>query len=245
MVRIGIIDADSIIYKLCYRVNGTGISFDEFIPIIDKYCEEIELQMCCSHYYYVLEGEGNFRYEIDPEYKGNRLKDKPLHFYNTKDYLINNKNTIIAKNMETDDYCHIFATLCAFLSLDYAIGYIDKDLKQIIGNLYNYNKKEWLFVDKYLALYNLCTQLLTGDATDTRAAGLKGIGAVRAKKLLLDKQYNELLPTVLEEYIKFYDNLDIGVEKFYLAYKLLSLKSYDEKVTRELKALLQADDIVR
>ena len=245
MVRIGIIDADSIIYTLCYRINGTGISFDDLIPIIDRHCQEIEKQMCCSHYYYILEGEGNFRYCIDPEYKGNRVKEKPDHFYSTKDYIINNKNTVLAKDMETDDYCHIFATLCMLLSLDYVVGYIDKDLKQIVGNLYNYNKKEWLLVDKYLGLYNLCTQLLTGDATDTRAAGLKGIGAVKAKKILLDKQYNELLPTVLEEYVKHYDNSDVGVEKFYLAYKLLSLKSYDEKVTRELKTMLQNDDIIR
>ena len=201
--------------------------------------------MCCSHYYYIFEGEGNFRYCIDPEYKGNRVKEKPDHFYSTKDYIINNKNTVLAKDMETDDYCHIFATLCTLLSLEYVVGYIDKDLKQIVGNLYNYNKKEWLLVDKYLGLYNLCTQLLTGDATDTRAAGLKGIGAVKAKKILIDKQYNELLPTVLEEYVKHYDNSDVGVEKFYLAYKLLSLKSYDEKVTRELKTMLQNDDIIR
>ena len=244
MVKIGIIDADSIVYTLCYRVNDLGITFNDVIPMIDEYCSNIERDMECSHYYYILEGEGNFRYNYDNNYKSGR-NEKPLHFQATKDYIVNNKSSILALNMETDDYCHIFVTLCKTLGLDYVIGHVDKDLLQIEGAIYNYKKKEWKIIDKYAGLYNLCIQLLMGDGTDTKIAGLKGIGKAKATKLLLDVEYDNLIPTTIKKYCSHYDNPRTGIEKFYLSYSLLNLKEYDDSVTQTLKSMLIRDDIIR
>ena len=243
MTSLGIIDADSIIYILCYGNKDTD-TFDEFINIIDSYCNNIEHEMECTDYVYVLEGEGNFRYEFDENYKSGR-KDKPLFYKETKDYLINNKPVLLAKNMESDDYCHILANVCRNHGLSYVIGFVDKDLKQIQGIQYNYKNRTWDNVNSYKALYNICMQLLTGDATDTKIAGLRGIGKKKALLLLEEVEEKDLLGVVLNKYMSFYNNRREAVEKFYNSFKLLNLIDYDEEVVNEFLNFLKISNVFK
>ena len=52
MSSIGIIDADSIIYILCYS-NKEIDTFSDFINVIDSYCNSIENEIDCDNYVYV------------------------------------------------------------------------------------------------------------------------------------------------------------------------------------------------
>ncbi|MDD9816698.1 MAG: hypothetical protein OXU61_00955, partial [Gammaproteobacteria bacterium] len=63
------------------------------------------------------------------------------------------------------------------------IAGIDKDLKQIPGNHYNFNKQLHEFVDDDNANLNLMLQCLTGDTSDN-IPGIKGIGPAKAGKIL-------------------------------------------------------------
>ena len=63
------------------------------------------------------------------------------------------------------------------------IAAIDKDLWNIPGPKYNYNKDEVDFVTLEQAQYNFTKQILTGDRVDG-IPGVKGIGDVKAEKLL-------------------------------------------------------------
>jgi len=243
MSSIGIIDADSIIYILCYS-NKEIDTFSDFINVIDNYCNSIENEIDCDNYVYVLEGEGNFRYEYDENYKSGR-KDKPVFYKETKDYLINNKPVLLAKKMESDDYCHILANVCRNHSISYVIGFVDKDLKQIQGIQYNYKNRTWDNVNSYKALYNICTQLLTGDATDTKIAGLKGIGKKKALLLLDNVKEEDLLGVVLNRYMLYYNNRREAVEKFYNSFKLLNLIDYDEEVVNEFLNFLKISNVLK
>ena len=60
---------------------------------------------------------------------------------------------------------------------------IDKDLLQIPGNHYNFNKKTHRFVSDDEAHKLLMIQCLTGDRTDN-IPGIKGIGPKKAEKIL-------------------------------------------------------------
>lgn len=243
MTSVGIIDADSILYILCYG-NKDIETFDNLVTMIDNYCYNIEREMDCGTYIYVLEGDGNFRYDYDENYKSGR-KDKPLFYREAKDYLLNNKEILLAKNMESDDYCHILANVCIKYEIPYVLGFVDKDLKQIQGIQYNYRSRTWDNVNSYRALYSICTQLLTGDATDTKIAGLKGIGKKKAL-LLLDKVKEEdLLGVVLNKYMSFYNNRRVAVEKFYNSFKLLNLIDYDEDVANEFIKFLEVSNVLK
>ena len=85
--------------------------------------------------------------------------------------------------MEADDLVSIWAYEAREEEVPYVIAGIDKDLKQIPGNHYNFNKQLHEFVDDDNANLNLMLQCLTGDTSDN-IPGLKGIGPAKASKIL-------------------------------------------------------------
>ena len=78
--------------------------------------------------------------------------------------------------------------------------HIDKDLNQLRGWHYNYRKKEKYFVSEEEGLRAFYLQILVGDRVDN-IIGLKGIGPVKAEKIIKDcKTEEELYSTVLKAY---------------------------------------------
>jgi 5'-3' exonuclease len=78
--------------------------------------------------------------------------------------------------------------------------HIDKDLNQFRGWHYNYRKKEKYYVSEFEGLTAFYTQILTGDRIDN-IIGLKGIGPVKAKRILAEcTNENELYEAVLKAY---------------------------------------------
>ena len=78
--------------------------------------------------------------------------------------------------------------------------HIDKDLNQFRGWHYNYRKQQKYYVSEFEGLVSFYTQILTGDRIDN-IIGLKGIGPVKAKKILADcTNEKELYSAVLKAY---------------------------------------------
>jgi len=132
-----------------------------------------------------LTGKGNFRNDIaiTAPYKGNRAdKVKPAHLAALRSHLMQEWKADMSEGQEADDSIAIEATK---LGDDGVIVSLDKDLDQVQGWHYNFVKKEAYYISKTEGLLRLYMQILTGDSADN-IIGLRGIGNVKAKKMLED-----------------------------------------------------------
>ena len=102
--------------------------------------------------YLAVKGKGNFRYNIFKDYKAAR-KDKPMEedlrnrLNEAYKYLIDKYKAVPADGMEADDLVSIWAFEARKADEDFVIAHIDKDINQIAGNHYNYNKKNYYFIN--------------------------------------------------------------------------------------------------
>lgn len=125
---------------------------------------------------------GNFRELLATRarYKGNRDgASKPVHYKALREHLQVKWGAVETVGQEADDAIGIGMT-------DYPGSVcvsIDKDLLQIPGIHYNWVTKEETLVSKKEGALNFWQQVLTGDPVDN-IPGLKGIGPVKAKRLL-------------------------------------------------------------
>ena len=191
-----LIDGDIVQYRCSWASNNDplGIAIartDEMIDLIlhDTGADSFEIYLSDDH-------TNNFRYQIDPSYKANR-KDvaRPVWYREIKDHLFNKWNAELSLGMEADDSLGIRQTeeLRAFdpdssywdqpKFTTSVICSIDKDLKQIPGNHYNFVKKEASTVFVIDGIRQLYLQLLIGDTSDN-VKGVDHIGPVKAGKLL-------------------------------------------------------------
>ena len=116
-----------------------------------------------QQYRIFIGGSENFRYEIYPEYKGNR-KDlaKPMWLQDVRESLVVNYNAIITDGIEADDAMGIEQTW----EPDTIICSIDKDLLQVPGWHYNFVKQERIYTTPLDGLKRFYQQLIQGDQSD-------------------------------------------------------------------------------
>lgn len=153
-----------------------------------------------------IEGEGNYREDIYPDYKGQRdgqilLRDELCDWVKERF-----PRVIIAEGCETDDRCarYMWEGYQDFLKTGeytYMVASCDKDLRTVAGLLYNYCKDEEVEISELEADRWFCTQLLYGDSIDNikginspiscellKSYGVKpnkkGVGEVTAKNLM-------------------------------------------------------------
>ena len=199
---IALIDADSLIYKAGFTFESKDvwnqleidcgseeepeitISADLHLSknAIDAILENIAWNTGADSLELWLTGGGNFRFDVLPTYKHNRkFSRKPQHFRALWDYLISEYGAKVAEGYEADD---MVVYLKTEKPDDYVLCAIDKDvLYQTVGNHYNYNKDEFVEIDKDFADYFQHFQAIAGDIVDGYI-GCKGIGAVGAVKAL-------------------------------------------------------------
>lgn len=162
-----------------------------------------------------LSGENNFRYDIYPEYKANRPKERPRHLKDLKQYLIDRYNAQVSDGCEADDLLGI--EQCAHFEIDEALNTtiicsLDKDLRMIPGNHYSFeisgktNGTSWVrpaeqcFVEPFDGLRHFYTQCLVGDPADN-IKGAAGIGKVKAARILAEcTTEEELFRAVLDHF---------------------------------------------
>ena len=181
-IPLVLVDADSVYFKAaCIAKTKIHVkkNIDSLMLEIEGNCFGGELKVA-------IKGKGNFRKEIYKPYKQNRpdLKEELKSFlYYGHDHIIKRWGAIPAHGMEADDLVSIWAYEAREADDQYIIAGIDKDLLQIPGNHYNFNKKTHTFIDDDEAHKLLMIQCLTGDRTDN-IPGIKGIGPKKAEKIL-------------------------------------------------------------
>ena len=187
-------DADFIVYKSCAAAE-TEVDFgDDIILVTSKFSDAYaatkrELTKIrdkfgsFSDIILFFSDSVNFRKEILPDYKGHRNRKKPCGYKRVINQLKTEFEVIIMPELEADDALGIYAT-------QYPGNIIvspDKDLKQIPGQLYNFDET-FTITPEAGAKWHLI-QTLAGDQTDGYP-GVPGIGVKRAEALFQKDGYS-------------------------------------------------------
>ena len=189
MDDVVLIDADSIYFQASYRLKK-----NEVRKKIDEVMADIEAKSFMAQPFVAVKGQGNFRKDLYRFYKANRKRDyEPEHAAALNyghQYMVDKYNAVMADGMEADDLVCIWAYEAREQERNFLIAGIDKDLKQIPGHHYNFNKQEFDFVSDDSANLNLMLQCLTGDSGDN-IPGIRGIGPAKAAKILVGRDSPE------------------------------------------------------
>jgi len=210
MVRDVYIDADHILHNVTNsKTYDTGFEEQEgsyedfgsskvkldlkpykkhFEAIIEDYITTAEVESICYDWelgdvHVVLSSNNNFRFEVFPEYKCKRPKDKPKLFSKLQKWA--RKKYRVEPRTEADD-------VVSYYVRKGAVGFTtDKDMfKGVAGKWYNchYMHKNWLTTTPKEAENFFKCQLLAGDNVDD-IPSLAGVGLITAQKLM--KQHGD------------------------------------------------------
>jgi DNA polymerase-1 len=183
--------------------------------------------------YFFTKCRNNFRKQIDPQYKANRTK-RNKWVNELRNYLLEYwENSFAHDEYEADDLIYYNAQLMDVN--DYIICSIDKDLKQIEGlhfdyyQLKRYDKNGEIFkirkgfrnMTKIKCENLLCELLLVGDTSDN-IKGVKGIGEIKAKKIIYSKNSTYGKFRAICEAYK--NECEFWKEKLRMNYKLLKFQ---------------------
>lgn len=172
-----ILDADHITYRAAASCSPTKAkpfqeSLTDAIWRAESMVSQIFHDLNSTDAEFYISGEGNWRYDIYPDYKANRRDiPKPMWLEEVREHLIIQYKAEIVNGKEVDDMCGIRLTqegdnaVCASL---------DKDMKTVPGNHYSWETRgaTWIkpamrtLVSPYDALRNFYAQLITGDQAD-------------------------------------------------------------------------------
>ena len=180
-----LIDGDILTYRAAFSCEGQPLedAQDKIDEIVEEILGAVAFSATSENYEMFITGKGNFRFDVQPTYKQNRSgKPKPEHLSGLRDYLVEAYNAKVSSGQEADDDITIRATE---LGPDAIIASIDKDFLQVPCHHYNLNKKTLVKVEEFEGLLFFYTQILMGDKADN-VFGIKGVGPVKAGKLLQD-----------------------------------------------------------
>lgn len=197
---LAIIDGDIVTFRAAFSAE------EEPEPYIacaraNTMVEEILLATGATEYKVFISGEKNFRYDVYPEYKANRLNAKrPKWEKDVKAYLEINWDAERSEGCEADDLMGLTQVSAQKQGKESCIATIDKDLDQIPGWHYNFVKKEKYFITPEQALIHFYYQCLVGDTADG-IKGVPGIGPKKASRILSQcESEREMFAAVREAY---------------------------------------------
>lgn len=135
-----------------------------------------------THFQIYLSPDKNWRHELYPAYKANRVRPRPRWLNDCKEHLAVQWGGTLGDFVEADDLLGIaMGTVSA--DLYPFIATIDKDLQQIPGDHYNLVTGSWTHVTVLGGCYNFWRHVLVGDSSDN-VPGCPGVGPVKADRLL-------------------------------------------------------------
>jgi DNA polymerase-1 len=183
-----LIDADSLLYKVGFLVEKDGeykLEHNEETAkmLIRSLVNNIVAETGADAKEMFLTKGKHFRYFIAKThpYKGNRTSPKPISY----ELLFKELQSMGAKvisGIEADDAVRIRALELGLENV--ILAYIDKDLKIIGGQSFDYGTMTMReYITPLEADRFFWKQMLTGDVTDN-IHGIKGVGKVKADKLL-------------------------------------------------------------
>lgn len=177
-----LIDSDIVSYS-CAAYNE-NFGWEACREDIDQLMKRILETTGADDYAGFISGANNFRYQIYPAYKQNRVgKPQPTYRQEANAYLVTEYGCTVTDGWEADDGIGIAATSLGDRAI---ICSIDKDLKQIPGHHYNWRKNEFDIVSPVDGLRSFWRSVLTGDRTDNIISGLHRMGPVTAGKIIND-----------------------------------------------------------
>jgi|TARA_R110000796_G_scaffold10656_3_gene35336 hypothetical protein len=205
-----LLDSDIIAYRIAFACKEESVKLAQYT--IDKAVTDILLAVDHDSHFYdswtlYLTGSNNFRHDVAVSYpyKGNRKAPKPDHLKPLRAHLIKEWNAYVCEGEEADDTIGIACTdkldKCIIVTLD-------KDLDQLQGWHYNFHRKTHYYTTLQQAERFFYKQLLTGDTTDN-IIGLKGIGPVKAEKILGTENISE--KEMYDKCLEAYDGDEVRV----------------------------------
>jgi len=209
------IDGDILVYQSIWSAKSTKDIKKKLDQTIASIMSDLEGDVGKI----AIKGKNNFRKKIYSEYKNNRKKElteqeKKFFDYGYK-YLEKSWGAIAAEGMEADDLLAIWSTEEPGIIVS-----IDKDMLQVPGLHFNTRKKEYYNITEEDASLFLHTQVMMGDSVDN-ITGLKGIGKVKAARVLNNVPMAKHLSTVKSFWLKEFgrgweDNLQLNMDLVYL-----------------------------
>jgi len=175
-----LVDADIVAFRAAFSAEDEPEPFiacsraDFMLRDIAEACNQSSMELWLS-------GKNNFRYDVFPEYKANRLDAKrPKWEHEVKDYMRVHFQANTSDGCEADDMLGVRAVELGDTAI---VATIDKDLDMIPGWHYNFVKREHYFVSPEEAIRHFYYQCIVGDTADG-IKGVPGLGPKKAKKLL-------------------------------------------------------------
>lgn len=177
-----------------------------------------------------LTGDGNFRYNIYPEYKANRIGAyRPRHEKDVKRHMREVWRANTSESCEADDMLGVRnGEICNQPPVYSSIMvHIDKDLDQLPGLHYNWEltrlgktvrEAKQYVVTPQEGLRSFYYQLIVGDSTDN-IKGVPGCGPKAAERLLDSNPQTEWYQMVLDLY-GIEEVMDMNAQCVYLWRKL-------------------------
>jgi len=195
-----LIDADSMIYNICWFEKSPANAQRALMEQVSDVAEKSG----APDVYVFVKGKNNFRFEADPEYKGNRVADPTdlLQQRVAKLYEFARENFVQADGGEADDYCGIYARETLEDGRCPIVAHVDKDLNTIPGWHMSLNKKDKgrvYFVEPHEAYLFQTQQLVAGDTTDN-IKGIPGMGLIKAIKAFDGFKYSDMLDMTFNLY---------------------------------------------
>ena len=223
-------DADYIVYKSCAAAETEIDWGDDTILVTSKFSDAYtatnrELTKIKNKFgtfsdiILFFSDSVNFRKQILPDYKGHRNRKKPCGYKRVINKLKKEYEVIIMPELEADDSLGIYATKHP----GNIIVSPDKDLKQIPGQLYNFDET-FTITPSDGAKWHLI-QTLAGDQTDGYP-GVPGIGVKRAESLFKENGYT--WQTVLNAFYEKGYTMVTALANARLA-RILTAEDYDFK----------------
>ena len=235
-------DADFIVYKACAAAESEVDFGDDVILVTSNFSDaygatkreltKLENKFgSLSTLILFFSDSVNFRKKILPEYKGHRNRKKPCGYKRVINALKKEYKVIIKPGLEADDSMGIYATKYP----GNIIASPDKDMRQIPGQLYNFDET-FTITPEEGAKWHLI-QTCAGDQTDGYG-GISGIGVKRAVSLFEDKGYS--WKTVVNAFVEKGHTAEEALANARLA-KILTAEDYDFKKKRPILWSPKAD----
>lgn len=229
-----LIDQDLLVYRCAASAENDDLGIA--IYRIDELLDNILNKTGATSYRAFLSSPTNFRKDIYPEYKANRIaQPKPKHLRDLQAYSLEKLNAEVApENLEADDVLGIYQTE------DTIICSLDKDLLQVPGKHFSWeiNGKGWTRPDTFIEQTELeglrlfYKQCLKGDRADN-VKGIEGLGEKKATAILMD------CTSPLEMFNKVRDLYGNDEEFIMNASVLWILRSLDDSWKDRFNALVQ------
>ena len=179
ITKVAGIDFDTVIFRTALRLQGDTFDVDPDYDIVitpeqlEEGFEQIEAEYKttlfntkCTEGIVFITGSNNFRYDILPSYKWRRKNaPRPIALNDLKDMCLERLNCVLIDGIEADDACTMWFSH-EEEGIRKVLCHVDKDLDQVKGKHYNYDKDVHYEVTQEDADAFLWLQVLAGDTAD-------------------------------------------------------------------------------